>query len=633
MPEKIKIFKIVDGYRRGQLVDIIETYKVTLLGSPSGIKFDITGQTFSADEVIELEPGVYTYRAYSPNSNYVEKTGTFILGGSNTFLDVNLKFKERDCAFTVQDNTGAAIPGAEIVIDSQVVGLTNSSGLLNIAVSVGYHVINVRKTGMTFVSSEISIPDVPGTLTRTLIMTPFFDSSNGFISVFSNPGDQEVYIGGQLKGRTPYQATIQEGSYSLKVGNPGFVPYQSTFKIYRGSNTTVDIKIEKEYIEGSVTFTTNADNTSVYLDSSLVGLAPLTLKRLGGVYSYRAVSPNYFPTEGQVVIENGKNIVISLNLEKKPVTTVAPFPSAGTILGVECVGFDKYNRVANGSGGSSLELVEKNAAFCGAPITRHVKIVTNVDSNVKVTKNDVLIYERKTVLGNTSQSFETESLEMYINDTYNVTVTQKPIYYIDTLMGVKEYEPRTVTYKVPPSEPSGAVGVITVNLDEVRRANREAVFTFNFTEWSTNTSGEHTRGTGGIYIDSYRNTITGNARMLYDMYGPGDPVGNSTGRITLTIRDPLTGLVISSQSIPNFSYFNPNVSLVYSIPTGTKDLRFSLADAKREFNLVSSNSADNYVDWTGNTTFNWYTEAFQHFLYKESGTIQVTITVPFTYRI
>lgn len=632
MPDKIKIFKIVDGYRRGQLVDIIETYKVTLLGSPSGIKFDITGQTFSANEVIELEPGVYTYRAYAPGGNYIEKTGTFILGGSNTFLDVNLKYRERECSFVVRDEAAVPIPGAEIVVDSQVIGLTDTGGVLNVQISVGYHVVNVRKTGKVFVSTDLTIPDESGVFVTNLIMTPFFDSSNGFISVFSNPGNQDVYINSALKGKTPYQASIGEGSYELKVGSPGFVPYQSTFKIYRGSNTTVDIKIDKEYVEGSVTFTTNADNTSIFLDSVLVGLAPTTLKRFGGVYSYRASSPDYYPTEGQVVIENGKNIVIPLNLEKKPVTTVPPFPPFRTILGVECVGYDKYNRVANGSGGSMLELVEKNAAFCGAPLTRKLRVVTNADSNVKVLKNDILIYEKKTFLNNSSQLYETDELEMYINDTYSISVVQKPITYIDTLIGLKEYEARTLTYTVKPDY-STTVGNISIMLDRVLRASREAVFTFQFEEWSTNTSGEHTRGTGGVFIDSYNNSITANARMLYDLYGPGDPVGNSKGRITLTILDPSNGYVVSSESIPNFSYFNPNVSLSYRIPSGTKDLRFNLSDTRREFNLLSSNSADNYVEWTGNSTFNWYTEAFQHFLYKDAGSIQVKITVPFTYRI
>jgi hypothetical protein len=65
---------------------------------------------------------------------------------------------------------------------------------------------------------------------------------------------------------------------------------------------------------------------------------------------------------GQTVIVDGETFTINgyCTIEVND-----PHPPQGTVLGTTCSGYDKYNIIADGNGGSTNELVESNSTECG----------------------------------------------------------------------------------------------------------------------------------------------------------------------------------------------------------------------------------------------------------------------------
>jgi len=616
--KQIKVFKIVNGWRKSSIVTIIETFKTTFLGTPTTIKYDINGRTYGYNEIVDLETGEYTYRAYSPDTNYIEEVGTFTVSGGDTFLSVDLKTKPRNVRFIAEDTSGNKLSGVDVLVDSKLVGRTDTQGELRVAVPIGNHTLSGNKELYLYPSQSFNVPDGAGELAKILIFSPSVGATSGYVFVNSVPDGAVVKINNAVAGNTPLNLQLTEGYYTVSVTKDGYSDYNSNFAVTRGANTTINATLNVISNMGTITFTSNESGVTVYLNGIAQGITPFTATKAPGIYNYSGRKDNFRPSEGQVIVSSGKNSPIYLNLTPTPPPS---HPAEGTVLETYCSGFDKYEKRANGNGGSYAVLVERNALYCGAPQTSSVKITTNVRAFVTVyDRQGVKVAGVETTLVN--GVWTTPPVVMDIGKNYRVLAA----YIKSTFLSSEDaYNSVDTTYNVP----AQSTATLNLNLTKVPRNDRIIKYYFEFTEWSYNAFGS-TNGSGGLITDSVEGSVTATVRMLNDLTGPGDGLGNSKGTMWFEVIDSRTNAVVYTSIRYTIDYYNYWITETYRLPAGSTNILFQDANVTRSWQKVSG-SVSTDATWTGATTFDWRAEAQQHFTWKESGTLKVNISLPFSY--
>lgn len=614
--KQIKVFRIVNGYRRAALVNITETFKVIFLGTPTTIKYDINGKTYGYNEVVDLETGEYTYKAYSPNTNYIDEVGSFVVSGGDTYLSVDLSTQQRPVKFIAEDESGNKLSDVEISVDSKALGRTNGSGVLSTSLSTGQHTLAANKSLYLFVSQGFTIPEGHTEFTRVVIMSATAALTKGYAFITSAPQGAIVKVNGVSRGITPLNLELSEGGYSVELTKSGYGVYTSNFNVSRGKNTTVSAILQPNATTGTVTFSSNISGVNVFLENSYVGTTPTTATRDAGVYSYRGEKSGYSASTGQVVFRAGENQPVYLQMSELP--PLPTYPAEGTVLETYCSGYDKYERRANGYGGSTSVLVEKNAKFCNAPQISQVRIATNQQANVAVT---TLAGQSE---GRTITTFNGEWITnprtLNIGQTYNVTAD-----FVPQIQGGESFQSYSGTFTVP----NQSEYVHRISLVRVPKYRRKINYHLEFTEWSYYYNG-NTNGTGGVYLDPETGTIIGIARLAQDLTGPGDPLGNSKGIMWCEIIDTDSGAQVYRSINYNLDYYNPSVTDSYRLPAGSTNITFQDGDVQKSWQRISG-SVSTDATWTGATSFSWRAEAYQHLFSKESGTLKVDISLPFSY--
>lgn len=57
----------------------------------------------------------------------------------------------------IEDNLGNSVSGATILVDNKPMGLTNSSGTLELSLSAGNHIVELSKNGTSKITRTISV--------------------------------------------------------------------------------------------------------------------------------------------------------------------------------------------------------------------------------------------------------------------------------------------------------------------------------------------------------------------------------------------------------------------------------------------------------------------------------------------
>jgi hypothetical protein len=180
---------------------VVEDGVVRITSTPSGAAVSIDGSSRGATPLTldDLEPGRYGYRV--SRSGYRSYSGTF----------------------TVREVLGSVLvtttpPGAEILLDGDLVGVAGDSGIVIEEVRLGAHTVVARLEGY---DDEV----------RTLVLSrdePVaaaaiqFRDKLGYLLVESDPLGAAVELNGERVGTTRYFGKLVPASYDLRLTYPGF---------------------------------------------------------------------------------------------------------------------------------------------------------------------------------------------------------------------------------------------------------------------------------------------------------------------------------------------------------------------------------------------------------------------------
>ncbi len=128
-----------------------------------------------------------------------------------------------------------------------------------------------------------------------------------FFVIHSNPSGATVSINGKEIGQTPQHLEYPLGKYIVvaELGRLYHPARQEVLLNKRGAKATVTLDLKPAF--GSAIITSSPSKAQVWLDGESAGETPLVIsKKLSGTYQVRLQLPDYLPSEGELVIEDGK---------------------------------------------------------------------------------------------------------------------------------------------------------------------------------------------------------------------------------------------------------------------------------------------------------------------------------------
>lgn len=134
------------------------------------------------------------------------------------------------------------------------------------------------------------------------------------ISVISEPAGAELYVSGELRGVTPLETEILEGSQPLELRLKGFTPWATDLSVVADQVQTVG-PVRLGLPDGRLVIRSNPAGASVTVGGAYRGQTPLELPvRPDLSQSIVLAKPGYEPAERSVSVGPGARQVIDLEL-------------------------------------------------------------------------------------------------------------------------------------------------------------------------------------------------------------------------------------------------------------------------------------------------------------------------------
>jgi len=219
-------------------------------------------------------------------------------------------------ALTVKSN----VSGAQVYVNGRLAGYTqpNFSQLL----AQGDYEITVKAKGYPDFKTNIRIGRDPVIVNATLGGTPPVvpppQVINHNLTVTANVNGAEVFVNGNLAGKTPFAGQVPPGSYSVVVRATGYNDYSENV-VVRGP-TRVNATLQGMTYQVSIA-AANVPGATVFINGGQVGQSPYQAFMMPGTYTVTIKAPGFFDYQAQVNV-NGPETV---NAVLQPMTATWQF--------------------------------------------------------------------------------------------------------------------------------------------------------------------------------------------------------------------------------------------------------------------------------------------------------------------
>lgn len=167
-------------------------------------------------------------------------------------------------------------------------------------------------------------------------------SKEGRLQIISSP-NANVVINDKASGRTPYEASLKEGEYVIKlIPNENEASQSATWKgkvhIYHNTRTFISREIGTNEVTssgviltvqksdsdskkgtGQIEVRTEPDGGIVYLDDEEQGISPLILSDVAeGDHELSVFSPGFFRRSQKILVEEGYRVIAEYKLAIDP---------------------------------------------------------------------------------------------------------------------------------------------------------------------------------------------------------------------------------------------------------------------------------------------------------------------------
>jgi hypothetical protein len=127
-----------------------------------------------------------------------------------------------------------------------------------------------------------------------------FAQAKGAFAIVCDITGARVYLNGDLAGYTKptFSALLSPGRYSVRVSTPGYRDFVTTIQM-TSNPLTLNVQFKSAIttapgpVRHTVTITCNVNGAQVYINNTLVGVAPVRVPLEAGSYSLRITAPGF----------------------------------------------------------------------------------------------------------------------------------------------------------------------------------------------------------------------------------------------------------------------------------------------------------------------------------------------------
>ena len=151
------------------------------------------------------------------------------------------------------------------------------------------------------------------------------ERGKGFLYVTSSPAGADIYLDGEATGKkTPAQLEVSPGEHQVEVRMSGFLTQSKSASVAKNEVSRVEFSLTRG--KGALTVMSEPMEAEVYLDGTLKGNAPITIKDITtGEHELKLHKQGYAPHTETIQIAIGEPLVLQRTLEVgKPVMKVTP---------------------------------------------------------------------------------------------------------------------------------------------------------------------------------------------------------------------------------------------------------------------------------------------------------------------
>jgi len=199
------------------------------------------------------------------------------------------------------------VPVAAIV---SIDGMEAGSAPGEFEVAPGKRVVAVQAPRFRAFSTEVEVEGAGVTQTLAPELVPAWAK----VSVVSEPAGAELYVAGALKGVTPLETEIDEGSQPIELRLKGFTPWTTDLNVVANQPQTVG-PVRLGLPDGRLVIRSNPSGASVTVGGAYRGLTPLELNvRPDLSQAIVLAKAGYEPAERSVSVGPGARQVVDLEL-------------------------------------------------------------------------------------------------------------------------------------------------------------------------------------------------------------------------------------------------------------------------------------------------------------------------------
>lgn len=289
--------------------------------SVMGASGELSGAMVSLDDVtlgraplseVEIDPGQYVLtisaERYQSNSQTITIPGRQV----KSEFDVSLLPAWAEISFA------STPPGAEIMVDGQVVGLTPYTA----EVLEGEHELIMKLAAHKAWQDKIAV--VAGQDMQ--IPSVMLERADGLVFIRSQPSGANVTINGEFRGQTPVEVTLPPGrAHEIILFRSGF--NAASRRIETRPNEEQDITVPLVPITSTVKIIASPNDAELYVDGDFKGVANQTLELIAASQIIEIRRDGYVPYTGNFTSRPGleQELRIDLqSLEQARLAAIAP---------------------------------------------------------------------------------------------------------------------------------------------------------------------------------------------------------------------------------------------------------------------------------------------------------------------
>lgn len=222
---------------------------------PSGGFVTMNGKDYSNAPVVIGDLPIGTYKATVKLSGYAQKEVTWEIPNDRPVM---IKVPLTNNVGTL--NVRSDPEGASVTIDGQSFGNTP----LNETLEQGQYKLVLSKEGYKSFEKIVSVLREETTREEVTL-----DTLPGSMNITSDPLGAAIFINGVEFGVTPYtRASIESGSYQVKLSKEGFDDEESEITIQPGSHFEKEFSLHPN--TGTINLTISPAGMNVYLDGKFI---------------------------------------------------------------------------------------------------------------------------------------------------------------------------------------------------------------------------------------------------------------------------------------------------------------------------------------------------------------------------